>query len=515
MSKSTFVVSSLEQLQTSLLGARSQGKTIGLVPTMGALHQGHSSLIQRAVSQCDYVVVSIFVNPLQFAPQEDLAEYPRTLDDDAQLCEQLGANLVFTPTMQDLGISGDTTSQDTTTTIIPPQSMTLVMCGKYRPGHFAGVATIVTKLFNIVCPDKAYFGQKDAQQLAIIRRLVRDLNMAVEIVPCPIIRETSGLALSSRNQYLSEAEKSAAVILSNSLQQALTTFRQGITESASLIEKVKTTIATVPEVSTQYVELVEPDTLEPLTTVTTKGLLAIAAYLGETRLIDNILLRQPIVAIDGPAGAGKSSVTRRLAQELGLLYLDTGAMYRSVTWLAMDRGIDVTDEAAIAQIIKGVTIELIPQVNPDLPVQVKVNGTEVTQAIRTPEVTANVSTVAAQAAVRAELVTIQKSYGKTGGIVAEGRDIGTNVFPDAELKIFLTATPRERARRRMLDLENQGYKDIDVAKLEEEIKQRDLQDSTRAIAPLKKATDAEIVTDNMSIEEVIAEITKLYGEIGN
>ena len=511
-----FVVSSLTKLQASLLKARIEGKTIGLVPTMGALHQGHCSLIERAVSQCDYVVVSIFVNPLQFAPQEDLAEYPRTLDTDAQLCQELGANLVFAPTMQDLGITGNTASQKETTTIIPPQSMTSVMCGQYRPDHFTGVATIVTKLLNLICPAKAYFGQKDAQQLAIIHRLVKDLNMAVEIVPCPIVRETSGLALSSRNQYLSESEKSAAAILNQGLKAAANLFRQGITDSATLIEKVKTTIATVPEVKLQYVELVEPSTLQPLTTVATRGLLAIAAYLGETRLIDNTIVRQPIIAIDGPAGAGKSSVTRRLAKELGLLYLDTGAMYRSVTWLAMDREVAVTDEAAIAELVKGVKIDLIPRQTPHLPVEVMVNGTEVTQAIRTPEVTANVSTVAAQAAVRAELVTIQKSYGQTGGIVAEGRDIGTNVFPDAELKIFLTATPGERARRRMLDLENQGYKDIDVAKLEEEIKQRDLQDSTRAIAPLKKAADAiEIVTDNMTIEEVIAEITKLYGEIGN
>ena len=260
--------------------------------------------------------------------------------------------------------------------------------------------------------------------------------------------------------------------------------------------------------------MVNDRTLQPLETVETTGLLAVAAYLGNTRLIDNIILRQPIVAIDGPAGAGKSTVTRRVAEKLGLLYLDTGAMYRAVTWLVMNSGIDVSDEDKIANIVKGVKIDLIPSQSPDLPIGVYVNDTEVTKPIRTPEVTANVSAIAAQSAVREELVAIQQGYGEKGGIIAEGRDIGTNVFPDAELKIFLTASAPERARRRFLDLQNQGYKDIDLGKLEKEIIERDTKDSSRAIAPLKKADDAiEIITDNLTIEAVINNIIQLYQQL--
>ncbi len=224
--------------------------------------------------------------------------------------------------------------------------------------------------------------------------------------------------------------------------------------------------------------------------------------------------KKPIIAIDGPAGSGKSTVTRRVAQELGLLHLDTGAMYRAVTWLVMDRQIDIQDGEAITILVKEMKLNLVPRNTPHLPAQVYINDQEVTQAIRTPEVTAKVSAIAAQAAVREELVNLQKNFGKQGGVIAEGRDIGTNVFPDAELKIFLTATAPERARRRLLDLQNQGYENVDLESLTEEIVRRDEQDSNRAIAPLKKAEDAqEIVTDNLSIEEVISTIIEFYNQL--
>lgn len=224
--------------------------------------------------------------------------------------------------------------------------------------------------------------------------------------------------------------------------------------------------------------------------------------------------KKPIIAIDGPAGSGKSTVTRRLAQELGLLHLDTGAMYRAVTWLVMDRSIDIQDEEAIAEVVKEMKLNLVPRNTPHLPVEVYINEQEVTQAIRTPEVTANVSAIAAQAAVREELVNLQKNFGKQGGVIAEGRDIGTNVFPDAELKIFLTASAAERASRRLLDLQNQGYKNVDLESLTQEIANRDRQDSSRAIAPLKKADDAqEIITDNLSIPEVIKQIIEFYNQL--
>ncbi|MDJ0633896.1 MAG: bifunctional pantoate--beta-alanine ligase/(d)CMP kinase [Xenococcaceae cyanobacterium MO_188.B29] len=497
----------------SYLASQRHGRKIGLVPTMGALHKGHISLIKKAIAQNDIVVVSIFVNPLQFTPTEDLQAYPRQLEQDCQQCQKLGVQVVFAPTAKEIGIAGDTDSQTATTTVVPPVSMTTGLCGKFRPGHFTGVATIVTKLLNIVQPDRAYFGQKDAQQLAIIRRLVKELNLPVEIVDCPIVREVSGLALSSRNQYLTQAEKQQAIIIYRSLQTVEQEFKAGIKDSNTLIELAQQKLATVPEVKVQYLELVDPQTLEPLEKIEKTGLMAIAAHVNSTRLIDNILLRQrqPIVAVDGPAGAGKSTVTRKVARKLGLLYLDTGAMYRAVTWLVMESGIAIDEEKAIASLLKEVKIDLIPPNAANLPPLVYINGQEVTQAIRTPEVTANVSKVAAMGFVREQLVRQQQRYGEKGGIIAEGRDIGTNVFPDAELKIFLTATVQERARRRWQDLQNQGREDIDIEQLAQDIQQRDEQDSNRSLAPLKQAEDAiEIITDGLSVEEVTDRIIDLY-----
>ena len=506
----------ISQLRSHLQAYRQadSGK-IALVPTMGALHQGHLSLIKKAIAENSFVVVSIFVNPLQFAPTEDLRDYPQQLEQDLNLCESMGVNLVFAPSPEEMNSQGDTNSLNFATKVMPPLDMTGVLCGKYRPEHFTGVATVVTKLFNIVQPNRAYFGQKDAQQLAIIRRLVTDLNIPVKIVPCPIIRETSGLALSSRNQYLTESEKTQAAQIYRSLQRAKSTFLQGERNTTILINLVKQELKHAPEVTIQYVELVDPLSLRSIDQIDSAGLLAIAAYVGSTRLIDNIVLqkRQPIIAIDGPAGAGKSTVTRSLAHQLGLLYLDTGAMYRAVTWLAMSSGIAIDDHQAIANLIQDLNLKLTSPDSSDLPTVVHVNGQEVTSAIRTPEVTANVSAIAAQAAVREKLVQMQQQWGEQGGLIAEGRDIGTNVFPNAELKIFLTATPGERARRRLQDLKAQGRGNIDVKQLEQDIQQRDEQDSNRAIAPLKKADDAvELITDNLAINEVISKIVELYNQ---
>ncbi len=488
---------------------------IGLVPTMGALHQGHLSLIKRAIAENNLVVVSIFVNPLQFAPTEDLNSYPRQLEQDLKQCQELGVDLVFAPEAGEMNSSGDTQALTSTTAIVPPQNMTEVLCGKYRPDHFTGVATIVTKLFNIIQPNRAYFGQKDAQQLAIIRRLVADLNIPVEIVACPIVREKSGLAFSSRNQYLTAREKEQAAEIYRALQQVKLAFARGESKATALIDLVKQKLNLVEEVKIQYVELVDPVSLQSIEQIKQTGLLAIAAYVGSTRLIDNIVLqkRQPIVAIDGPAGAGKSTVTRRLAHELNLLYLDTGAMYRAVTWLTMESGIAFDDHDAIANLLKNLDLKLTAPNGAELPTVVQVNEQEVTNAIRTPEVTANVSAIAALPTVREKLVEIQQQWGEQGGLIAEGRDIGTNVFPNAELKIFLTASVQERARRRWQDFQNQG-EDLDLKQLEQDIQQRDEQDSNRAIAPLKKADDAiELITDNLTIDEVIDTIIDLYQQI--
>ncbi|MBE9174210.1 bifunctional pantoate--beta-alanine ligase/(d)CMP kinase [Synechocystis salina LEGE 06155] len=488
-----------------------RGKTVGLVPTMGSLHAGHGSLLKRAVAEMDLVVLSIFVNPLQFGPGEDLAQYPRNFDGDRQWAESLGVAVIFAPTVADLGLN----SRVDQTTILPPPAMTEVLCGAHRPGHFQGVATIVTKLFTIVCPDVAYFGAKDAQQLAIIRRLVQDLNLTVTIRSCPTVREESGLAMSSRNQYLTSQERKQATVLYRSLQAAQERYHQGDRQVSSLLSAAQDVLATESAVQVQYLQLVEATTLQPITGALPDQnpvLMAIAAHVGNTRLIDNLVLNHqlPIIAIDGPAGAGKSTVTRQVADRLGLTYLDTGAMYRALAWLVLEQKVDPADEAAVAEVTALAEIELLPRPAPEL-TGVKVNGQDVSTAIRTPAVTQLVSAIAAQGAVRDKLLTLQQSYGVQGGVVAEGRDIGTKVFPDAELKIFLTASVEERARRRLKDFQAQGNQAIDLAQLEADIAQRDYLDSTRAIAPLQKASDAiELITDHLTIEEVVAKIISFY-----
>ncbi|MBD2292574.1 bifunctional pantoate--beta-alanine ligase/(d)CMP kinase [Anabaena sphaerica FACHB-251] len=491
---------------------------IGLVPTMGGLHQGHLSLIEKARQENSTVIVSIFVNPLQFGPNEDYQRYPRAIEQDQQLCEQAGVDAIFAPTPEEMGISPKNIQETQVTQVIPPSGMISSLCGRYRPGHFQGVATIVTKLFNLVQPDRAYFGQKDGQQLAIIKRLVADLNLPVEIVACPTVREVSGLALSSRNQYLTATEKEQATVLYKGLQQAEAAFRAGVRNSSQLIALVWAEIAKISTIYVEYIELVEPTTLMFLAKVEEEGMLAIAARLGSTRLIDNTILRdvynglrQPIIAIDGPAGAGKSTVARQVASELGLVYLDTGAMYRAITWLVLQTGIAINDECAITELASQCNIELTPSHNLETPVRVWINGNDVTQEIRTIEVTSQVSAIAAQSAVRKALVKQQQSWGKKGGLVAEGRDIGTHVFPDAEVKIFLTASVGERARRRQQDFTKQGQPEVSLEQLERDIAERDYKDSTRKISPLQKAADAvEVQTDGLTPSEVAAQIVNYY-----
>jgi pantoate ligase / CMP/dCMP kinase len=485
---------------------------VGLVPTMGALHAGHLSLIEQARQQNQIVIVSIFVNPLQFGANEDLARYPRSLEQDQNLCQQADVDAIFAPTSEVmLGQPG------TPTQVIPPVELLRQLCAPNRPGHFQGVATIVLKLLHLVTPDHVYFGQKDVQQLAIVRRMVNDLNVPVEVMACPIVREATGLALSSRNQYLNENEKQTATLIYRGLKQSVDLFQSGELQATALIQAVTETFAEAthlqPNLEPEYVELVDPDTLQPLGQVERLGILAVAARVGQTRLIDNWVLdaRKPILAIDGPAGAGKSTVTRLAAQALRLDYLDTGAMYRAMTWLVSNAGIDPQDQVAVAELVSQSQLELITDPQQPGSLQVRVNGQDVTQQIRSLDITRRVSEVAAQPAVRRVLVQQQRQLAAQGGIAVEGRDVGTHVFPDAGLKIFLTASVAERARRRHLDLQHLRMDSLTLPQLMAEIEQRDYLDSHRPYAPFRKAVDAiEVMTDGLTIPMVVEQITHHY-----
>lgn len=277
------IVKTIDEVRKQVKEWKKQGLTVGLVPTMGYLHEGHKSLIDAAVRDNDRVVVSVFVNPTQFAPNEDLESYPRDLDRDAALCDAAGAALIFHPEPEEMYLPDYSTFVDMRT-------LTDVLCGKTRPIHFSGVCTVVSKLFNIVQPDRAYFGQKDAQQLAVIRHMVSDLNFGIEIVGCPIVREADGLAKSSRNTYLNEQERKAAVVLNQSLQAAQDLYENGERSAAVLSAAIREKLAAEPLAKPDYVEIVDWNTLEPVETIQDSVLMAIAVYIGKTRLIDNRIL---------------------------------------------------------------------------------------------------------------------------------------------------------------------------------------------------------------------------------
>ena len=268
---------------------KKEGLTIGLVPTMGALHNGHKSLIDKSVAKCDRTVVSVFVNPIQFCPGEDLDKYPRTLDADEKLCSNAGVDIVFAPSPNEMYGEGHILSNDFLTYVIPPFFYTDKLCGKSRVGHFDGVCTVVNKLFNIVQPDFAFFGKKDMQQLIILKKMVKDLNIPVEIIPCPIVREDSGLALSSRNKYLSENGKKEALVLSRILLNIKSCYNKGITDVKALSE---TSYSFLNENhSLEYLEFRDKDTLEEKSIADDDTIVFIALRVENVRLIDNIELK--------------------------------------------------------------------------------------------------------------------------------------------------------------------------------------------------------------------------------
>ena len=274
----------IDQVRQAAREARGRGRKVGLVPTMGALHEGHASLIRAARGETGCVVVSIFVNPTQFGPGEDLGRYPRPVEKDLELCRRKGVDVVFTPPAGEMYPEGFATG-------VRVAGLAEKMCGAFRPGHFDGVCTVVAKLFTIVQPDVAYFGEKDAQQLAILRRMAADLNLAPEIRGCPLVREADGLAMSSRNAYLSADERRRALVLSAALTEAKLALAAGERDGAKVARAVRQKLEAAAGVETQYVAVVDPDTLADLARIADKVLVAVAVKVGATRLIDNVLLR--------------------------------------------------------------------------------------------------------------------------------------------------------------------------------------------------------------------------------
>ena len=277
------VFATIPEVRAALSDMRAIRKRVGLVPTMGALHEGHLSLVRAAKKQCDAVVVSIFVNPTQFGPTEDLAKYPRQMERDRALLEQERVDILFAPSVEEIYGSGSITW-------VLVEGLSEKLDGRSRPGHFRGVATVVAKFFNIIEPQIAFFGQKDAAQLAVIRKMVRDLNFPVEIIAGGIVRDPDGLAMSSRNAYLSPEERGRALVLQRSLRRAEAEFQSGQRIGAKLISAALEVLASEPQVAVDYLEVINPDTLEPVERITQPALLAIAARVGSTRLIDNVLL---------------------------------------------------------------------------------------------------------------------------------------------------------------------------------------------------------------------------------
>ncbi len=282
------LVHTIKEVRDKIAEWKKEELKIGLVPTMGALHSGHASLIKKAVETCDKVVVSVFVNPIQFCPGEDYEKYPRTLEEDTKLAEKIGAAMVFAPTPDEMYGKGQRLSNDTLAYVVPPFFYVDKLCGKSRVGHFDGVCTVVAKLFNITQPDYAFFGQKDAQQLIIIKKFVKDLNFPIEIVSCPIVREESGLALSSRNKYLSEEGKKDALVLSKILMNIKNCYDKGITDINALKETAFSFLTEKHDM--EYLEFVDKETLEDKTKADNNTLVLIACRVEDVRLIDNIIL---------------------------------------------------------------------------------------------------------------------------------------------------------------------------------------------------------------------------------
>ena len=485
---------------------RELNSDINFIPTMGNLHEGHLKLITKAKnSNCNINLVSIFVNPLQFDNKEDLKKYPQTLDKDIEIAFSSGADVIFIPKNIDIYPPND----ENIIYLKASKELSSALCGLKRVGHFDGVCTVVYRLINLVKPKNLYLGEKDWQQLLILKNLVEEKKLNLNIISIPTQRDYDGIPYSSRNNLLSKNDRKILKLFSSELDNAKKIFKKN-----KKIDLKKITKNLESEnISIEYLEHLNPYNLKKVQEEDNISILAGAINCGKTRLIDHVFLmkRNPIIAIDGPAGSGKSTITKLIAKELNLLYLDTGAMYRALSWLLIKEKIDYSKESELNKILRNISIIFKSNAHSDQ--DVFINNFCVTEEIRSQEISSIVSKISSIKEIREFLVDEQRKIGESGGLVAEGRDIGTTVFPYAELKIFLTASVDERAKRRKSDKKSKDSQEIDLNKLKELIKRRDFEDSNREISPLMKANDAiEIITDGYSINEVVDKIIDLYNE---
>ena len=481
-------------------------KNISFIPSMGNLHLGHKALIREAKkSNENLILLSIFINPLQFNDKEDLKNYPRTIKEDIDLAFDSGVNAIFIPYEDEIfpkkgnSIEYKKASKDLSRTL----------CGAFREGHFDGVCTVVFRLIKIIKPEIIFLGEKDWQQLLIIKDMVAAQNIKLLIKSINTQRDIDGVPFSSRNNLLLKSDREKLKLFSRELLNVKQIFNQ---KKKIDLKKIKKRLKNI-DIKIEYLEHVNAFNLQKSTSDNNITMLAGAIICGDTRLIDHIFLmkRDPIIAIDGPAGSGKSTVTKLIAKKLKFIFLDTGAMYRALSWYLIKEKINYENSKELNSFLRNVSITFKSVEGSEQ--NVIINNHNVTDKIRSQEINSIVSSIASIKEIREFLVKEQRKIGQRGGIVAEGRDIGSTVFPNSELKIFLTATINERATRRKNEFESKGYLNINFEKLKNEIEQRDFDDSNRKISPLIKAKDAiEIISDGYTINEVVDKILEIYKE---
>ena len=476
---------------------------INFVPTMGNLHKGHLELIHQSNKDgSNETLVSIFVNPLQFNDDRDFKNYPKTIEKDIRLAFSSGANAIFVPSEKEILNIKSLIYQKAC------KKLSSNLCGKSREGHFDGVCTIVLRMLKIINPQKMFLGEKDWQQVIILKDMIKKLNLKVEIKSINTQRDADGVPFSSRNNLLTTSERKDLQFFSKELKKAKKNF---LVNKVINLEEIYNSFKN-KNLKVEYLQHLSAFSLNESIDKENITILAGAILCGSTRLIDHVFLmkRKPIIAIDGPAGSGKSTVTKLIAKKLDFIYLDTGAMYRALSWFLIEQKTSYENDNILEECLKKLNIVFKTNLNSDQ--DIFINDICVTNKIRSQKISSIVSSIASIGKVREFLVKEQRKIGDKGGIVAEGRDIGTTVFPKAEIKIYLNASIDERAKRRKIELEIQGQ-DINFDKLKDQIKQRDLDDSTRNISPLVKAEDAiEIITDNYTAEQIADKIIQIFYE---